>query len=179
MNDCFGESFTSDAFSPEHEKIQQLSCNDSYPRAIAALMFWSDSTHPAQFGQARLWPLYLYFGDQSKYERGVDRHRRVRTIVAYFPAVRSLSFFTEGLPNRISQLPDDIKDFVLAESSTNATLRPAALAHCRRELMHEAWKKLLDPELVLAYVHGTVVQCADGITRRIFPYSAGCPEKWV
>ncbi|KIO20707.1 hypothetical protein M407DRAFT_29645 [Tulasnella calospora MUT 4182] len=159
----FGELYTSDAFNSEHEKIQQLPSNDSYPKAIAALMFWSDSTHLAQFGQAKLWPLYLYFGNQSKYERGRPTSQSAHHI-AYFPS-----------------LPDSIKDFVSAQSSTSTGLRPAVLAHCRRELMHEAWKKLLDPEFLSAYEHGTVVKCADGVTRRLFPriftYSADYPEK--
>ncbi|KAG8932511.1 hypothetical protein FRC01_013537 [Tulasnella sp. 417] len=158
----FGELYTSDAFNSEHEKIQQLPCVDSYPKAIAALMFWSDSTHLAQFGQAKLWPLYLYFGNQSKYERGRPTSHSAHH-VAYFPS-----------------LPDNIKDFISTESTTSAA-RPAVLAHCRRELMHAAWKKLLDPEFIFAYEHGTVVQCADGVTRRLFPriftYSADYPEK--
>jgi hypothetical protein len=37
------------------------------PRVIAGFMFWSDATHVAQFGQAKLWPVYAYFGNQSKY----------------------------------------------------------------------------------------------------------------
>jgi Plavaka transposase len=34
---------------------------------VAALMFWSDSTHLANFGTAKLWPIYLLFGNVSKY----------------------------------------------------------------------------------------------------------------
>ncbi len=55
----------------EHEKIQKLNLsehgieNDGHPRAIAALQFWSDSTHLADFGQAKAWPIYLAFGNQS------------------------------------------------------------------------------------------------------------------
>lgn len=91
-----GELYTSDAFNAEHEKIQQLSCNDSYPRAIAALMFWSDSTHLAQFGQAKLWPLYLYFGNQSKYERGCPTSQSAHHI-AYFPSVKIISLFCDNI----------------------------------------------------------------------------------
>ena len=33
-------------------------------------MFWSDATHLAQFGNASAWPIYLFFGNQSKYIQG-------------------------------------------------------------------------------------------------------------
>jgi hypothetical protein len=36
-------------------------------QVIAGLMFWSDATHLAQFGNASAWPVYLFFGNQSKY----------------------------------------------------------------------------------------------------------------
>jgi hypothetical protein len=56
------------------------------------------------------------------------------------------------------------------------------MAHCRRELFHEAWKVLLDKDFIHAYVHGVVMDCADGIKRRIYPriftYSADYPEKY-
>ena len=32
-------------------------------------MFWSDATQLTAFGDAKLWPLYVYFGNESKYER--------------------------------------------------------------------------------------------------------------
>jgi len=38
------------------------------PHFIVALMFWSDATHLTSFGDEKLWPLYLYFGNNSKYE---------------------------------------------------------------------------------------------------------------
>jgi len=55
------------------------------------------------------------------------------------------------------------------------------LTHCRRELMHEVWRQLLDPEFILAYQHGIVIKCLDGVFRRFYPriftYSADYPEK--
>ncbi|KAG2064847.1 hypothetical protein BDR04DRAFT_1130612 [Suillus decipiens] len=36
-------------------------------RVIAGLMFWSDSTHLVQFGNASAWLIYLYFGNQKSY----------------------------------------------------------------------------------------------------------------
>lgn len=47
--------------------------------------------------------------------------------------------------------------------------------------MHGALRLLLDDEFVEAYKHGIVVDCADGLRRRLFPriftYSADYPEK--
>lgn len=55
------------------------------------------------------------------------------------------------------------------------------LTHCRRELMHGVLKIVLDDDFVEAYKHGIVLQCPDGVIRRIFPriftYSADYPEK--
>jgi hypothetical protein len=36
---------------------------------ILVLMLWSDSTHLTSFGTASLWPIYLFFGNLSKYIR--------------------------------------------------------------------------------------------------------------
>ena len=38
-------------------------------RVIAGLMVWSDSTHLAQFGHVTAWPIYMFFGNLSKYAR--------------------------------------------------------------------------------------------------------------
>ena len=36
---------------------------------VAAIMLWSDSTHLANFGNAALWPIYMFIGNLSKYTR--------------------------------------------------------------------------------------------------------------
>jgi hypothetical protein len=33
-------------------------------------MFASDETHLTSFGHAKVWPVYLFFGNESKYRRG-------------------------------------------------------------------------------------------------------------
>ena len=90
----YSELYHSDAFINEHKRIQ----NRSQPppdnpgckleKVIAALMFWSDSTHLTNFGTAKLWPIYLLFGNLSKYIRsrpssGACHH------LAYIPSVRT------------------------------------------------------------------------------------------
>lgn len=57
------------------------------------------------------------------------------------------------------------------------------MAHVRREIMHAQWEILLDDEFLESYVHGIVLECGDGIKRRLYPriftYSADYPEKFV
>ncbi|KAJ7436594.1 hypothetical protein FB451DRAFT_1061675 [Mycena latifolia] len=88
----FSELYNSDAFIAEHDRIQRhgkLPADDpncKREKVIAALMFWSDSTHLANFGTAKLWPIYMLFGNLSKYIRvkpnaGAEHH------VAYIPSV--------------------------------------------------------------------------------------------
>jgi hypothetical protein len=66
-----GELYTSPAFVDAHRELQESpgepGCD--LPRVIAALMFWSDVTHLTAFGNAKVWPLYLFFGNDSKYRR--------------------------------------------------------------------------------------------------------------
>jgi hypothetical protein len=49
--------------------------------------------------------------------------------------------------------------------------------------MQACWALMLDDDFLEAYVHGIVVECGDGITRRLYPriftYSADYPEKSV
>lgn len=63
------ELYMSDAWIQAHDDLQKQRRDDGckLEKVIAGLMFWSDSTHLAQFGNAVAWPIYLYFGNQSKY----------------------------------------------------------------------------------------------------------------
>lgn len=64
--------YTSPAFLKAHQELQdgpgEPGC--SLPRVVVAMMFASDSTHLTSFGTAKVWPCYLYFGNESKYRRG-------------------------------------------------------------------------------------------------------------
>jgi len=66
-----GEVYTSPTFIQAHRELQDLprEASDDLPRVVVALMFSSDSTHLTSFGDTKLWPLYLYFGNESKYRR--------------------------------------------------------------------------------------------------------------
>jgi len=49
--------------------------------------------------------------------------------------------------------------------------------------MHAVWKVLLDDDFLHAYNYGIVINCHDGVERRVYPriftYSADYPEKYV
>ena len=68
----YSEVYTGDKWNAEYEKVQsdtQRGPNAQLEAFIISLLIWSDSTSLAQFGDAQLWPIYLYIGNQSKYER--------------------------------------------------------------------------------------------------------------
>ena len=67
----YGELYTSPAFIDAHRELQDspLEPECDLPRIVVALMFWSDSTHLTTFSDAKLWPLYLFFGNETKYRR--------------------------------------------------------------------------------------------------------------
>lgn len=88
----YDELYTADAWLQEHQRIQQLrrAPSDEYERIIAGLMLWSDSTHLTDFGNASLWPVYLYFGNQSKYDRARPNSHACHHL-AYLPKARLYS----------------------------------------------------------------------------------------
>ncbi|KDQ54663.1 hypothetical protein JAAARDRAFT_696959 [Jaapia argillacea MUCL 33604] len=145
-----GEIYTSQAFRDLDQELQsslpEPDCD--LPRVVVALMFWSDATHLAQFGQSKAWPWYLYFGNQSKFPK----------------------------------IPDEIQDFIRDLKAGKAASKQL-MTHCRREIFQAGWDILLDEEFMHAYVHGIIVDCIDGIRRRIYPriltYSADYPEKML
>ncbi|KII83957.1 hypothetical protein PLICRDRAFT_46731 [Plicaturopsis crispa FD-325 SS-3] len=161
------ELYASDAWIDAHEKLQrqQREPGCDLERVIAGLMFWSDATHLTSFGTAKAWPIYLFFGNQSKYDRAKPSSGACHHL-AYVPSI-----------------PDKIQSVFarLAGGLFSRKRKDSLLTHCRRELMQAAWSKLLTPEFLKAYYHGIVIRCADGIIRRVFPriftYSADYPEK--
>ncbi|KAF9049001.1 hypothetical protein BJ165DRAFT_1592981 [Panaeolus papilionaceus] len=66
----YSELYNSNALLQEHESIRQQprpGCN--LETVVMPIMQWSDATHLTSFGDASLWPIYLYNGYQSKYSR--------------------------------------------------------------------------------------------------------------
>ena len=162
----YSEMYDSDIFLEEHDKVQHASTGDPYckqEKVIAVLMFWSDATHLATFGTAKLWPIYMLFGNLSKYIRcqpnlGATKH------IAYIP-----------------QFPDSLQDKLKGFHHKWKSQHRDILAFCHHKLMHEVWKLLLDDDFLHVFHSGMVVNCYDGVQRhvypRIFTYSADYPEK--
>ena len=90
----YGELFSSQAFITTHRALQEVQLDSTgcaLPRWIIALMFWSDATQLTAFGDAKLWPLYIYFGNESKYHRCTPT-ANLCSHAAYFQTVR-VSYF--------------------------------------------------------------------------------------
>ena len=84
-----GELYTSSAFLKAHREVQELpnepGCD--FPRVVVAMMFASDATHLTSFGTAKLWPAYLFIGNESKYRR-CKPSCHLCNHVAYFQSVQ-------------------------------------------------------------------------------------------
>ncbi|KAI0631040.1 hypothetical protein C8Q77DRAFT_1062500 [Trametes polyzona] len=162
------EAYNADTFLRLHDEVQVKARSNREPGdsptleyAAAPIMLYSDSTHLTNFGTASLWPIYLWLASLSKYVRMTPTAFATHHL-AYMPS----------LPDLIEQAYEQ----AYGESPTKAVLR-----FCKKELIQQIWLLLLDDDFVHAYVHGFVVKCGDGITRRLFPriltYSADYPEK--
>ncbi|KAJ3514958.1 hypothetical protein NMY22_g14576 [Coprinellus aureogranulatus] len=166
------EVYDSDAFIQEHEALQKSKITPpddptcKREKVIAAIMIWSDSTHLANFGTAKLWPIYMFLGNLSKYVRALPNSGACQH-VAYIPSL------SDAFQDELGKWH--------AHFSLKPTHRKDLLTHCRRELMHGVWRILFDDDFVHACKYGIVIKCLDGIERRVFPrvfsYSADYPEK--
>lgn len=159
--------YNSDAFIKEHDHVQRAPTDDldcKREKVVAALMCWSDATQLANFGTAKLWPIYMLFGNLSKYIRASPNSGAVQHL-AYIPTI-----------------PDNIKHEISKFNVNWKTQSKDILAHCNRELYHAFWRFLLNDDFVHAYKYGIVIKCFDGVERRIYPrfftYSADYPEKY-
>jgi hypothetical protein len=88
----YGEMYTSPAFQDAHRDLQEGpgEPNCDLPRVVVALMFSSDATQLTSFGNAQLWPCYMFFGNESKYRR-CQPSCKLCNHVAYFQKVGFLS----------------------------------------------------------------------------------------
>ncbi|KAG2060721.1 hypothetical protein BDR06DRAFT_986857 [Suillus hirtellus] len=145
----FNELYTSDSWLDAQDKLQKL------PRE-------PDTTHLANFGMAKAWFLYLYFGNLTKYAHSAPKSSTCH-LVGFLPS-----------------LPDRVKDLLSSLPRISKSGITALHTHCRCKLFHACWDTLLDEKFLHAYKHGMVLKCADGVLRRIFPciftYSADYPE---
>ena len=67
----YDELYTSDAWNQAQDEIMKQRRTDGcqLERVVAILTLWSDSTQLATFGHASAWPVYLFFGNLTKYAR--------------------------------------------------------------------------------------------------------------
>ncbi|KAF9551569.1 hypothetical protein CPC08DRAFT_738298 [Agrocybe pediades] len=127
-----GETYTADYFNAEYEKLRsqpRTGPNKDLEPFIAGAILYSDSTHLASFGDASLWPIYMYIGNQSKYI-----HTKPSEFGAHHPAY-------------IPKLDDRIQDFYQLHFQKPATRD--MLTHLRRELMQAVWELILDEDTAL------------------------------
>jgi hypothetical protein len=84
----FDELYTSDAWLEAQDNLQKLPKEPgcTLERVIVGLMFFSDATHLANFGTAKAWPLYLYFGNLTKYARTSPQSGACH-LVGFLPSV--------------------------------------------------------------------------------------------
>ncbi|RXW14511.1 hypothetical protein EST38_g11347 [Candolleomyces aberdarensis] len=85
------EMYQSEAFLQAYEEVQSLPASDGcdLPRCVAGLMFASDETMLTSFGNAKLWPLYMFFANDSKYRRN-KQSLKLGEQVAYFQKASNL-----------------------------------------------------------------------------------------
>jgi len=86
----FDELYTSDSWLNAQDELQKLPREPgcSLERIIAGLMFFSDATQLANFGTAKAWPLYMYFGNLTKYARCAPKSAACH-LVGFLPSVSS------------------------------------------------------------------------------------------
>ncbi|KAG8729146.1 hypothetical protein FRC10_004213 [Ceratobasidium sp. 414] len=157
-----GEMYTSPAMRRAHREVQDLNIECTLPRCVAGFMFTSDGMQFAQFSHVKGWPILCSFGNESKYKQCKPTSNTCFQV------------------NHIPTLPDEVQEQITRMHGGKPPT-DALLTHLRRELMHAVWSALLDDDFVHAWKHGVVIQCADGVVRRVFPriltYSADYPEK--
>jgi len=67
----YGEAYSSDIAVQLSEEIKGIPPSAEHPQiedVVVMLMLGSDATHLANFGTASLWPIYVFFGNMSKYD---------------------------------------------------------------------------------------------------------------
>jgi hypothetical protein len=82
----YSEIFTSDVMIEAHQGVQNNMPNCTLEKVVIPLLLWSDAMLLASFGNASLWPVYLFLGNLSKYVHGKPSSFSAHHI-AYIPKV--------------------------------------------------------------------------------------------
>ncbi|KAJ3846642.1 hypothetical protein EV368DRAFT_88715 [Lentinula lateritia] len=140
--------YNSDVFLEEHKNLR---CAPT------------DAMQLANFGTAKLWPIYMLFGNLSKYVCASPNSGAIHHL-AYIPTI-----------------PDSVKHEISKFNINWKTQAKEIIAHCNRELYHAVWRFLLNDVFLHAYKYGIVIKCFDGVECRVYPqfftYFADYPEK--
>ena len=67
----YSEVFNLDTMNEEYEALcakVQAKKSSQMEVVIVAIILWLDLNQLVQFGSASLWPIYIFFGNQSKYK---------------------------------------------------------------------------------------------------------------
>ena len=178
----YGEIYSSEAMLKAQrqllQKLRNLPCPQ--PEAfIVALMIASDSTFLTQFSQASMWPMYMFFGNVSKYTRSSPESLAAHHI-AYLPKVChgpvSLAQCSES-----TQIDDKFSEFYM---KTYHRVPPAeVVTHVKRELVHSVLRLMFGGRFSEAHERGVITECADRIARLWFPWlvchSSDYPERFA
>ncbi|KAJ3557384.1 hypothetical protein NP233_g11755 [Leucocoprinus birnbaumii] len=160
----YSEVYSANAMITEEAKLHSKpSARPELETVILSLMFWSDSTHLTSFGDASVWPIYMAFGNQSKYLRAKPSTFSMHHL-AYIP-----------------KLGGAFHDWY--HKTFGSAISGPALTNCRRSLVHAVWLLLLNQKFIACYRDGLDHEFFDGITRRIFfrivLYGMDYPEKVI
>ena len=112
-------------------------------------MLWSNSTHLANFGYVSVWPLYLYFGNLSKYfwgkpGSGASHH------IAYIPSVSTflcdsfLSQYSLALTDRFLTLYTMLSQVIARKpASLHIAIANWYMVFGPNSLMMNLWKLII------------------------------------
>ena|ERR1700761_4950990 len=161
----WGDLYTSDAFLKAERDLLSSQVHPACPSIIVVYMFWSDSTHLAQFRQTKAWPIYAYIGNQTKYTH-CKPSAQLAQVIGYIPPVHGFFYSNTQLKQNAIQLPDSFTEEL---QSHDVSPTPTLFAHCWCELFHAVWRLILDPEFLHSYENGVTLLCSDGILCQVYP----------
>lgn len=164
----YSESYNSDAMLQADAEMRNSPTLPHVPDGdletfIISAILYSDSTHLASFGNASLWPIYLFPGNVSKYIRSKPTSLSAHHI-AYIPT-----------------LPDTIKEFYQKHYKRDPSAE--MLTHLGRELTHGVLRLILGGTVADAHKNPRRVRCGDNVLRRwllrLLLHSADYKEKSI
>lgn len=131
----FGEAYSFSKAVNLYHSVYSLpqQPEDDLKCVVIHILLWSDATQLSNFGEASLWPIYMFFGNQSKYT-----HRKPTAAACHHAAYILTVCHHESFDNSIlihvqAQLPNDFQDkysgFFEEGSSSDV------YTHCKHELM--------------------------------------------